>query len=123
MSTKAYSIDLRSRVIDYIKIGNNQRIASKIFKVSKSAISRWWNRYKEEGTIKPKAKLGSKGKVNPEHLKDFVGVNPDKTLAETGNHFGVSACSIYRRLKKLGFSYKKKPLAIWKQVKKNDLNI
>ncbi len=94
---KSYSIDLRSRVIESIETGNSLRRASKIFKVSKSAISRWWNRYKEEGIISPKPKLGSKGKISLDILKEFVELNPDKTLAEIGKNFGVSACSIYKR--------------------------
>lgn len=107
MSTIAYSIDLKSRVIEHIKSGNSQKSTSQIFKVSTSAINRWWIRYKVEGVFTSKARQGSKGKVNAESLKNFVQDNGDKTLLDIGNYFGVSACSIYRRLKKLGFSYKK----------------
>ncbi len=117
---KSYSIDLRSRVIESIETGNSLRRASKIFKVSKSAISRWWNRYKEEGIISPKPKLGSKGKISPDILKEFVELNPDKTLAEIGKHFGISACSIYKRL---GFSYKKKLLSTKNPTPRKGRNI
>ena len=120
---KSYSIDLRSRVIESIETGNSLRVASKIFKVSKSAISRWWNRYKEEGVISPKPNLGSKGKVSPDILKEFVELNSDKTLAEIGKHFGVSACSIYKRLKKLGYSYKKKLLSTKNPTPRKGQNI
>jgi len=123
MSQKPYSIDLRSRVIEHIKLGSSQKSTSVLFMLSKSTVGRWWGRYKEEGEIAPKSRHGSKGKVDSEKLKNFVIANENSTLVEIGSYFGVSACSIYRRLKKLGFSYKKKPLAMWKQVKKNELNI
>ena len=36
MTTSPYSLDLRERVINHIKEGNNQKATSEIFKVSKS---------------------------------------------------------------------------------------
>jgi len=107
MSQKPYSIDLRSRVIEHIKLGSSQKSTSVLFMLSKSTVGRWWGRYKEEGEIAPKSRHGSKGKVDSEKLKNFVIANENSTLVEIGSYFGVSACSIYRRLKKLGFSYKK----------------
>ncbi len=106
MSNTTLSKDLRSRVIDHMKLGNSQKATSELFKVSTSAISRWWIRYQSEGIIRPKSRLGSKGRVNSEGLLAFVETNSDKTLLEIGSYFGVSACSIYRRFKTLVLSYK-----------------
>lgn len=122
MTKKQYSLDLRERVIAYIELGNDQKTASKIFKVGKSSISRWWIRYKTEGVIKPKPRLGSKGKIDPEKLKNYVEANEDQTLAEIAKLFSVSICSVYKRLKKLGFSYKKKPSPIWRRTRENGIN-
>lgn len=122
MRKKQYSIDLRKRVIAHIESGNDQITSSKIFNVSKSAVSRWWIRYKKEGLIAPKPRLGSKGKIEAEHLRIYVEANGDKTLSELSKVFKISICSIYRRLKKLGFSYKKKPTPMWKQMKRSEAN-
>lgn len=122
MTKKQYSIDLKERVIEYIKLGNDQKTSAKIFMVSKSSVSRWWIRYEKEGIIKPKARLGSKGKIDPNQLKTYVENNEDKTLAEIARVFKASICSIYRRLKKLGFSYKKKPSPMWKRTKKTEID-
>ena len=122
MTKRQYSIDLKERVIEYIKLGNDQKTSAKIFMVSKSSVSRWWIRYKKEGIIEPKARLGSKGKIDPNQLKIYVENNEDKTLAEIARVFKASICSVYRRLKKLGFSYKKKPSPMWKQTKKNEID-
>lgn len=120
MSTKAYSNDLRLRVIEYIKSGNSQKAAASLFLVGKNAVSRWWIRYKNEGSLVSKARGGSKGRINLIELEDYVNLNPDKTLEEIGNKFGVSDCAIHKRLKQLGFRYKKKTLSIWKQIKKKE---
>lgn len=122
MTKRQHSLDLKERVIEYIKLGNDQKTSAKIFMVSKSSVSRWWIRYKEEGIIKPKARLGSKGKIDPNQLKSYVENNEDKTLAEMAKVFNASICSVYRRLKQLGFSYKKKPSPMWKLVKKSEMN-
>lgn len=107
MIKRQYSLDLKERVIEYIKLGNDQKTSAKIFMVSKSSVNRWWIRYEKEGSIKAKPRLGSKGKIDPNQLKIYVENNEDKTLAEIAEIFKASICSVYRRLKKLGFSYKK----------------
>ncbi len=120
MTTTPYSIDLRKRVIECIEAGESQAYASRRFKVSSSAVSNWWIRYQKEGVIDAKPRLGSKGKINEEELKLYVENNSEKTLIEIGKEFKVSACAIYKRLKKLGFSYKKKPSPMRKQRKRKE---
>lgn len=123
MSKRSYSKDLRTRVIDYIKQGKSQISASKTYKISKSTVSRWWLIYQKEKRLTCKARGGSKGKINPSSLSKFVEENPDKTLSEIGEVFGIKASSVYYRLKSLDFSYKKKPSPMWKQMKKSVKNI
>jgi len=120
MSTSPYSIDLRKRVIDYIRAGNDQKTASKIFSIHKNTVNRWWIRYKSEGVLAPKLRVGFKSKVDKSKLEEFVKTNPNTTLSGAGLKFGVTASQIGRILKKLGFSYKKKPFPMWKQVKKSE---
>ena len=107
MKKRQYSVDLRERVIAYIEAGNDQKRTSKTFKISTSSVNRWWLRYQKENMISPKPRLGSKGKINIQELKAYVEANEDKTLSEMSKLFKVSICAIYKRLKKLGYSYKK----------------
>ena len=107
MLIKEYSKDLRSRVIKHIESGCTQITTSRLFKVSTSTVSRWWIAYRQDGRTFAKARGGSKGKINLEDLKVFVTDNSDKTLFQIGLHFGVSAWAINKRLKTIGFSYKK----------------
>ncbi|KKB96247.1 Transposase [Candidatus Arcanobacter lacustris] len=120
MTTKSYSNDLRLRVIDQIKSGMKQKMVSQLFAVSINAVNRWWLRYKKEGSLVSKIRGGSKGKLDPLELEKYVKSNPNQTLEEIGKVFGVSDCAIHKRLKALGFRYKKKTLNIWKQIKKEE---
>ena len=54
MSTSPYSLDLRKKVINFIKSGNSQRSCAKIFALNLSTVSRWWIKYREEGHCRPK---------------------------------------------------------------------
>lgn len=119
MSTSPYSLDLREKVILYLRQGHSQRRCAEVFSLNLSTVHRWWKRYKREGHYHPRLRLGSKGKVNPASLANYVKSNPEKTLKQIGGHFGVSDVAILRRLQKLGFSYKKKPLPIWKPMKRS----
>ncbi|WP_202149086.1 helix-turn-helix domain-containing protein, partial [Candidatus Sarmatiella mevalonica] len=47
--TKSYSNDLREKVVEYLEAGNSYDQASKLFKISVSAIGRWYRKYKKEG--------------------------------------------------------------------------
>ena len=120
MTIVAYSCDLRVRVIEYIKEGNRQKLASKTFKVSTTTVSRWYKEYEKEGRIKPKLRGGSKGKINLKLLQDYVDANPNKTLLEIGRIFKVSAEAIRKRLNQLNYRYKKKSILTWKLVHKED---
>ncbi|WP_023491346.1 IS630 transposase-related protein [Holospora undulata] len=57
MTKQQNSFDLREQVIESIKLGNDQKTISKIFKVSKSSVSRGWIRYKKEGIIRSTPRL------------------------------------------------------------------
>ena len=82
MSKKAYSKDLRERVINHIKSGNTQINTSKTFNISTSTVSRWWIIYNQENRTSCNAIGGSKGKINVESLEEFVTNNHDKTLSK-----------------------------------------
>lgn len=120
MSTKPYSKDLRIRVLESIKSGKTQVYTSIKYGVSTSAVNRWWKRYQESKEVMPKPRLGSKGKIDLKKLTRYVEGNSDRSLEEIARVFKVSASAIYRRLKQLGYSYKKKPSPMWKRAQLNE---
>lgn len=121
--TSSYSNDLRQRVIDYLDAGNGYKEASEIFKISISAIGRWYRKYKQEGNYFPKKRGGSKRKIDLEKLEKYFKENQNMTLKKTAQEFGVSIFTISHWLKRLGYSYTKKTSAMRKQAKKSGMNI
>lgn len=123
MSTSPYALDLRKKVISYLEMGHTQVSCAVVFSLHPSTVRRWWERYKTEGHVSPRKRLGSKGKVDPEALAQYVRTHPEQILKEIGFHFGVSGVAILKRLKTLGFSYKKKRSPMWKQVRRSEETI
>ena len=111
---------LRKRVIEYLYSGRNYKEASKLFKVSISAIGRWYRRWKEEGNYQPKIRGGSKKRIDLKCLEEYVKANENMTLKAAAKEFNVSSFTISYWLSKLGYSYKKKPFPIWRQMKKRE---
>ena len=121
--TKSYSNDLRQRVIEYLDAGNGYSEASQLFKISISAIGRWYRKYRQEGSYFPKRRGGSEKKIDLEKLEGYVKENQDMTLKKAAQEFGVSIFTISYWLKRLGYSYKKKTFPMWKQAKKSEVSI
>ncbi len=82
----------------------------------------WHKRYKSEGNYLPRKVGGKKGRISEQDVVTYVNNNPNFILLEMGKHFGMSAPGALYWLRKLGFSYKKKPLPTWKQAKKSELH-
>lgn len=120
MSTSPYSLDLREKVIKYLKEGGSQISASKIFSLNKNTVNNWWLRYNSEGHVKPKARRGAKPKINPEELIKYVNENPNMDSSEIGSYFGIGATGAQYWLKKIGFTYKKKPIPTWKLMREEE---
>ena len=120
MPTSPYSKDLRKKVIEYIKKGNSQKDASEVFGLHKNTVNRWSIRYLREGHYGARPRLGNRSRVDYKAMELFVSNKPDIKLSEVGSKFGISGWHAGRILKKLGFSYKKKPSHMWKQMKKNE---
>ena len=121
--TKNYSNDLRQKVVEYLDAGNNYNQASKIFKISVSAIGRWYRKYMHEGNYFAKKRGGSTRKIDLEGLEKYVKTNENMTLKQAAQKFDVSIFTISYWLKRLGYSYKKKTFPTWKQVKQSETNI
>jgi transposase len=83
------------------------REVSARFKVSLSAIGKWYKRYQEEGSYEQKNRNGSARKIDAEKLKIYAQMNPDMKLKEAAKEFKVSLFAIRYWLRELGFSYKK----------------
>jgi transposase len=117
---KAYSMDLRQRVFDYIAAGHSCRGAARVFGVSPSTAVRLAAGFRDKGSIAPKAQgraPGTAGKLAPHvlFLVEIVTAEPDITLRELSgalvetHGLRVDLSSIHRALDRAGLSYKKRP--------------
>lgn len=110
----AYSKDLREKVILFLKKGRRQEEVVRCFSVSRASVVRWNKQLRETGglTAQKQGRKRGKSRVEEKALRDYVAAYPDRTLIEIGKHFGVSGVLIWKRLKQIGFTFKKRPSAI-----------
>lgn len=107
---KAYSIDLRRRVIRACDAGESTSIVARRFDVSPAWVRRLKQHRRERGDIVPRTGGGSRGcKIDRARLAELVREQPDATLVELRERLGVTVAewSISRALRQLKISYKK----------------
>lgn len=116
--SRAYSIDLRERVVASVRAGRSVRATAELFGVSPSSVVRWAQRHRRTGDVRP-GKLG--GHVKPkllgerEWLAARLAAEPDVTLrgllAELQERgIQVAYGALWRHFAREGISFKKKPV-------------
>ena len=114
---KPYSEDLRRSVVQAIEAGHTYEETAELCGVSVSSISRFLSRWRRCGSVKAEKFGGYKGYALERHrsrIARWEDAQPDITLAElqvrmAKEKLAVSQTSIFRFLRHLGFSFKKKP--------------
>ena len=104
----AHSVDLRKRVIDFVKEGNTQEEASKIFKVGTSSIERWLALISETGSLEKRPLNRTAPKFESEKLHSYIEENPDALLKDVAEHFGGSTTGAFYALEREKLTLKKR---------------
>lgn len=123
---KPYSYDLRQKVLQAIKLdGLKKSEASQLFNISRNTIDLWLKRLEETGDYqaKPNQPPGNGHKITDwEEFRKFASSHGDKTQVEMAKLWKepISDRTISRALKKIGFTRKKRPMAIANAMKPND---
>ena len=104
----AYSVDLRSRVIDFIERGNTQEQASEIFKVGTSTITRWLALLSETGSVEKRPLNRTAPIYESEKLNAYIEENPGALLKDVANHFGGSVTGAFYALEREKITLKKR---------------
>lgn len=122
---KAYSIDLREKIVQAYEHGNTSvRKVATNFGVTKSFVQKLLLMKKKEGHVKPKKQGGAvKGELDgyDVQLAAMVKHYPDKTLLEyceywaTAYNIWVSTSTMCRALKKQNLTLKKRRCVVAKQ--------
>lgn len=114
----AYSVDLRQRVINFIESGGSVTEASKIFKIGRATIYRWFGRE----DLAPTKVAHRQRKIDIEKLEKDVAKNPDTLLKERAKKFGVTSSALTYQFGKLKITRKKNSYFIKKGMKSSEQN-
>ena len=113
----AYSIDYRTRVLEYMDEGHTYKEAYNTFKIYPSTITDWRKMQAEKGTLMPQYRETRKRKIDIEKLEQALERKPDASLAELANPFDCTEQAIFYALKKVKITVKKKNIPIQKNQK------
>lgn len=125
---KAYSEDLRVRVLAAYRSGMSVANVCEQFKISRFCVYDWDKLEREKGSLKPQYEncTGRSSTIKPdENFEEFAKIHAYSTLkqmAETwssANKETVSLMAVSRSLKKLGWTHKKRPATTKNAAKKN----
>ena len=114
---KAYSEDLRERVIGQWQAGKSIEELIELFAERAGSIRRWIRRYQDSGQVGLKVRQSWKrpiGAAHDEQLRQQVERMPDATLSEQVKEWAktqgvqVSVSSMWRALGSIGWSLKKR---------------
>lgn len=114
---KAYSTDLRERVVLAAKQGMLQVEIAKVFAISLSTIKRYLKQWRESDTLEPKPIPGRPSKklaLVQQDLEQMLSEAPDVTLEqhcqtwEQKHGIKVSLSTMSRAIKQLGWTRKKR---------------
>jgi transposase len=113
---KAYSGDLRERVIGAVEQGASCREAGERFEISASSSIRWVQRWHESGSAAPKPRGGSVSPLEAveAEILAVAAEQPDLTLAETvaelrKRRIRTSRSALWRFFDRHNMTLKKKP--------------
>lgn len=116
MTTKSYKTDLRERIVLARADGHSAAEVSKLFRVSKRSVERYWRSYLESGSVQPKQRGGyrrSRLEAHDDTLRSWVEDEPDLTLEELRQRcldelsVKIGTTALWQRLDHIGLSFKK----------------
>ena len=110
---KAYSLDLRSRVLQDCDAGETTRQVALKYRVSESWVRRLKQRRRESGEVAPRragTKQPARWLASADQLRQLVDEQPDATLEELRQRLGtnLSTKTLSRALRALQLTVKKK---------------
>ncbi len=113
---RAYSTDLRERLVRSVQAGRSQRETARVFGIGVSSVKRYLQQHRKLGTLAPKPIPGAERHIGPEHeeaLRAQLTAHPDATLEqhcawwEQAHGQQVSIATMSRALRRLRWTHKK----------------
>lgn len=113
---RAYSTDLRERIVRSVQSGRSQRETARVFGIGVSSVKRYLQQQRKLGSLASKPIPGAERHIGPEHeeaLHDHLKAHPDVTLEqrcawwEEAQGKPVSVATMSRALRRLRWTHKK----------------
>jgi len=102
-----YSLDLRRKVLEFVKEGHSQSEAARVFKINRSTIYRWQQRQQ----LAPQLAPARQRKLVKAELLRLVKEQNDARLIDYAEQLGVSPIAIWKAFKRWGIVKKTDPLS------------
>ncbi|MFN5857324.1 MAG: IS630 transposase-related protein, partial [Pseudanabaenaceae cyanobacterium] len=93
-----YSVDLRERVVEYVRGGGSKAEAARRYAVSEATVYAWLKRETLQPTVVRK--------IDWEALESHVQQHPEAPLKDRAQEFGVNPSAIWYALKELQITRK-----------------
>jgi len=114
---KAYSLDLRERVVGAVATGQSQAAVARTFQVSRTTVKRYVAQQRHTGSLHPTPPARKPPQIGPAEqlaLRAQLDAHPDATLAEHCTRWAeaqggrVSVPTMWRAIARLGWTPKKR---------------
>lgn len=114
---KAYSTDLRERIVRAVAGGMSQPEAARVFQVGERTVKRYWQQWRETGALTAKPHPGARPMISPAQypaMRAQLTAMPDATLAvhcaawQEATGVQVSRSLWCRMERKVGWTRKKR---------------
>jgi transposase len=114
---KAYSMDLRERIVQAVAEGTAAAAVARRFRVGRATVDRYLRRHRA-GALAPRTSPGRPPRIGPPaepSLRAQLEAAPDATLAEHVERWEqaqgsrVSVTTMHRAIARLGWTRKKRP--------------
>ena len=99
----SYSVDLRERVVAFVKAGGAKAEAARRFSVSEGSVHNW---LKRDNLAPIKVKRRHR-KLDWNALEQHIQQEPDVRLRDRAEHFGVHTSAIWYAIKQMNITRKK----------------
>jgi transposase len=114
---RAYSVDLRERIVAAVDAGQPWQEIARRFSVSRATIRNYLRLRQETGGLAPRPRVGDQPEIGPERYPQVVAqlrADPDATLAQHCERWAVtqgqvvSVSTMWRTIRRTGWTLKKR---------------
>jgi len=120
----AYDEKFRRKAVEFKESGHTFKQLKETFGISRTTYIVWRKNKEISGfyVIPRVGKYTRKGKISPDELKRLVEENPELYLYEIAQKFNCTAVAVFKRLKQMKITVKKRHSATLKNQKRKGRN-